>query len=49
MSSQILREIRDIEFSKLKELNLFSNKLMSIEGLHRVWMPALRDLDLGKH
>ena len=39
-----LRVISEIKFPNLKEIRLFDNKMETIEGLHRISMPALQDL-----
>ena len=40
--------IQEINFPYLQTINLVSNELESLEGLHRIHMPSLQSLHLGK-
>ena len=43
----IIKHIEHINFTKLTLIELYGNKLTSIEGLVRVRMPLLQYLELG--
>ena len=38
-----------VEFSRLEMINLSGNDLTSVEGLHRMQMPNLKELYLSKY
>ena len=45
--AKILKEISDINFSKLKMLTLRSNRIESVEGMSRIRLPNLRNLQIS--
>ena len=38
-NKNIFKEIRHIEFVRMKIISFWDNKLQSIEGLYKMWMP----------
>ena len=46
---RIIKEIQDIHFSHLTSLFLVKDRIESIEGMNRIWMPMLKNLDLSNN
>ena len=45
--SSILMDISEVRFTHLQDINLSGNNIGSIEGFNRIYMPEIKEVNLG--